>query len=155
MPSRFYENSKYKLWVLLSRTTDAILKAREKELRQIGTAPMQAAILFIVHALRKNAIPAEISRWFIREPHSISTLISRMEKRGLLSKTNDLKRKNLVRVSLTKKGLQLASLSMKSEVLTGIFSSLSEDQQQQLTSILNTLMDKAVQHYGIARPRLP
>ncbi len=155
MPSRFYENPKYKLWVLLSRTTEAILKAREKELRQIGSAPMQAAILFIVHALGENAIPAEISRWFIREPHSISAAISRMEKRGLLRKTHDLKRKNLVKVSLTKKGLQLASLSMKSEVLTGIFSSLAEEQQQQLTSILNTLMDKVTQHHGVERPRLP
>ena len=75
----------FKLWVLLHQTRDAVHKSAEKELRRFGLSPMEAALLFAVHAIGERATPAEISRWLFRESHSVSGLLDRMEKKGLVS----------------------------------------------------------------------
>lgn len=91
----------YKLWVLLRQAADAIYKARSKELSPLGLSPMASAILFIILAIGERATPAEISRWMFREAHSVSGLLDRMEEKGLVRRTKDLEKKNLVRISLT------------------------------------------------------
>jgi len=60
--------------------------------------------LFVVQSTRERATPSEISRWLLREPHSTSGLITRMEKDGLVTKVDDLERKNMLRVAMTEKG---------------------------------------------------
>lgn len=139
----------YILWVLLRQAKDAVFKATEKELRQYGISPEEAAVLSVVQALGNKAIPAEISRWLLREPHTVSGILSRMEKKGLLRKTKDLDRKNLVRVSLTDKGQQAYYQSAKLESFRQIISSLSEDKRQQLSSWLKTLRERALKELGV------
>ena len=89
----------FTLWVLLRQAKDAVFKATGKELSRYGISPEQAGVLSIVQSLDNKATPAEISRWLLREPHTVSGILSRMEKKGLLRKTTDLDRKNLVRVT--------------------------------------------------------
>lgn len=102
----------YNLWVLLHQARDVIYKAKEKELRQYGLSPIKAAVLFVIKAIGDKATPAEIARWVFREPNSITELINRMAGKGLVRKTRDPDKKNLVRVTLTEKG-QLRSLLEK------------------------------------------
>lgn len=144
----------YELWVLLHQTKDTIYKARDKELHRFGLSPMMAATLFIVQAISGPATPNEISRWLFREPHSVFGLLTRMEKQGLVTRTKDLEKKNMVRVTLTEKGRQALDLSTERQVIHQIFSSLSEEQRQQLTSCLRVLLDKALDQLGMDR-KLP
>jgi DNA-binding MarR family transcriptional regulator len=96
----------YALWVLLLQMRDAALKLREKELSQYGISPEQAGVLFIIHTIGNTATPVEISRWLLRKHHTVLGILGRMEKAGLVRKTKDPERKNLVRVTLTEKGRQ-------------------------------------------------
>jgi DNA-binding MarR family transcriptional regulator len=145
----------YNLWILLAQTRDAILKARQKELDQYGISTSQAAVLFVIQAIGDRATPAEISRWLFREPHSVSTLLSRMEKQGLVRKVKDLDRKNLVRVVITEKGREAYYQSTKRESIRGIMSSLSEEERQQLTSSLRKLRDEALKRAVSLKPPVP
>ena len=138
----------FNLWWLLVQTRDAILKARRKELRQYNVSGRNAATLFIIQSLGDNATPAEISRWLLREPHSISEILNRMEKQGLVRKIRDLARKNMVRVVLTEKGLEAYFQSTKLESVRKIMSSLFEEERQQLRSSLLTLRNKALKELG-------
>lgn len=145
----------YNLWGLLSRTRDMIFRAREDDLASVGLTPRQASALVAIAAIGDKATPAEISRRLFREPHSVSGLLKRMEKDGLVRQTNDLERKNLIRVSLTERGQQALTLSRSRQCLHRIFSPLSEDQRQQLESILEILMVKAVEELdGLGRREL-
>jgi len=94
-------NLDYHLWIFLHRTSHIVLRAREKELAQYGISTAKAAVLDIVRAIGHKATPALISRHLLREAHSVSGLLSRMEKEGLVNKVQDLDRKNLVRIALT------------------------------------------------------
>jgi len=145
----------YRLWVLLHQTTDAVLKARGKELGQSGISFIEAGVLVTLHTIGEKATPAEIARRLFREPHSVSGLLNRMEKRGLVRKTKDLDRKNLVRVSITEKGQQAYDKSIKGESICKIISSLSEDEQQQLRSYLEKLRNKAFKELSVERKPPP
>ena len=108
-----FTDQDYRLWVLLHQTRDAVHIARKKELGRFEISTIQAAALFIIQAIGEQATPAEISRWLFRKPHSVSGLLNRMEKEGLVKKTKDLDKKNLVRVTLTEKGRQAYNHSLK------------------------------------------
>ena len=139
----------YYLWILLAQARDAILNARRKELHQYNISASRGAVLFAIQAIGEEATPAEIARWLFREPHSISELLSRMERDGLVRRVKDLCRKNLVRIVLTEKGLEVYYKSTKRELVCEIMSSLSEEERQQLKSSLQTLRDKALKELRI------
>lgn len=149
-----YRDQDGDLWKLLAQTRDAIFKARRKELHRYGITATQGAALFAIQAVGDKATPAEISRWLFREPNSISELLGRMEKQGLVRKTKNLDRKNLVRVELTEKGYQAYHRAIRQESIHKIMSSLSAEQRQILTSCLRTLRDEALGELGI-EPQMP
>jgi len=133
----------YNLWVLLHQTTDALLRARQKELDQFDISVIEVGVLVVTQAIGEKATPSEISRRIFREPHTVSALLNRMEKKGLVKKTQDLDRKNLVRVSITEKGRQAYDNSTGRKSIRRIISSLSEEERQQLRSYLEKLQNKA------------
>lgn len=133
----------YDLYILLANTRDLIVRAREKELRQYNVTPEQAAILFAIHTIGDKATPAKIARMVMRKPHTISVNLSRMGKAGLIKKTNDLDKKNMVRVRLTEKGRQVYSQTTNRISIYNIMSSLSEKQRQELRSTLQELQQAA------------
>jgi rRNA processing protein Gar1 len=67
-------------WIWLSRTRDAVFAARRKELHRYDISARQASVMFVIQALGDKATPSEISRWLLREPHSVSEFLQRMEK---------------------------------------------------------------------------
>ncbi len=76
-----YSDEDHDLWLLLTHTRYAIYRAREKELQRYKVSPEQTSVLFIVQALGNRATPSEISRFILRQPHTVSALIERMAKR--------------------------------------------------------------------------
>ena len=137
------------LWMMLHQARDAIFKLREKELRKFDISTPKAEILFTIEAIGYRATPTEISRRLLREFHSISSILSRMEKQGLIKKINDLDRKNLVRVCLTDKGKHVYHEASKRETILKILSCLPETDRQQMASSLRKLRDEALKNLGI------
>ena len=134
----------YDLIGLLNQTTETIFRARQKELNQYNISTSQGAILFITKALGDKATISAISRWLLRKPHSVSEIVNRMEKRGLLKKTRAPNRKSIIQVSLTPKGLEIYQKSKKRESFRNILSSLSLDERQQMIIYLKKLKESAV-----------
>jgi len=118
--------------------------ARGRELVQYDISPRQAAALAAIQAIGSKATPAKVSRWLCREPHTVSSLLSRMEGEGLVRKTKDLDRKNLVRITLTEKGKKAYAQSLGRESIHEIMSALSKEDRQQLSSCLEKLRDKTL-----------
>jgi DNA-binding MarR family transcriptional regulator len=145
----------YKLWVLLNQATDAALRARQKELDRYGISVAQATVFFVIQAIGEKATPAEITRWLLRESHTVTELLNRMEKEGLVTKTKDLERKNMVRVSITEKGRQAYEQSTKRKSIHKVMSSLSQEERQQLRSYLERLRNKALGDLTAERTKPP
>jgi len=137
------------LWTLLGQARRAMLKVRRRELRQYNISTSKSTVLFVIQLIGDKATPAQISRWVFQESHSVSELLNRMEKEGLVRKVKDLDRKNQVRVVLTEKGRETYYQTVKLESIRKIISSLSGEECQQLRSCLQTLRDNALKELGI------
>ncbi len=125
------------------------MKNRRNELRKYNLSNGRSLILFAIQSLGDKATPAEISRKVLREPHGISETLIRMEKEGLIRKINDLRRKNQVRIVLTQKGIEAYNKSSIRESIHEIMSNLSDEEEQQLTSLLQKIKVIALQNLGV------
>ena len=143
MRNRLYEDANYRIWTSLAQVRALLYMARGRELIQYDISPREAAALVAIQAIGSKATPAKVSRWLYREPHTVSSLLSRMEGEGLVRKTKDLDKRNLVRITLTEKGKQVYTQSLRREVIHEIMSALSKEDRQQLSSCLEKLRDKA------------
>jgi len=148
----------YNLWLLLQQTSDATVRARQKELDEFGISVVEVGVLEIIHQNFGDlaTTPAAISRMIFREPHSVSALLNRMEKKGLLTKAKDLDRKNMVRVSITDKGRETYYKSTRNSIYR-IMSPLSAQEQRQLGACLEKLRNKAFKELTVEHkpPPLP
>jgi len=142
------EDRDYDLWLLLARTHYRVKQARTAELRHYGLSPEQAGIIYYVYSSGNNAMPIEISRWMMREPQTITSILDRMVKKGLIRKTHDSERKNVVRISLTEKGRLAYQRSIKRESFHRIMQELSEEKRQALRETLNQMRESALHLAG-------
>ena len=153
MENLSHTDENYNLWLLLIKVSRAMTKARERELRKAGITPEQSGILYIIDNIGKKATLVEISRLTLREPHSVSYLVDRMEKAGLAKRVKDLSRKNMVRVAMTEKG-QRAYKQAGRQTVHQTLSCLSEEERNQLRSYLGRLLDKATEVLAYSRLQL-
>ena len=137
-------DSDYELWTMMLHATDLIYDIREKELARYGITPRQAGILTVVDDFGGNVKLADIAQVSNREPNSISTLVQRMERNGLVTKQRDRQKKNVIRVSLTPRGEEILPLASNRRMLHRIFSSLTEDEIAQMKTSLNKLMARGL-----------
>ena len=132
------------LWMMLRRTGRLVAKARQRELGKYDISDDASAVLFTVSSLGRQAIPAAISRYLFLEQHSVSQLLTRMEKDGLIRRVRDLERRNYVRIELTAKGRDAFRKSSRQRSTKLIMSVLTDEEQQQLWLMLVRLRDRAI-----------
>lgn len=146
----------YRLWLLLNQTRSAVFKARHKKFGRY-LHPNQAAALVVIWAYEGQATPATLSRHLFLEPHSASELIIRMEQKGLVRKSRDKDRGNMVRISITDKGREICSEVVQTDFIRRIMSSLSAEQREQLRAYLLILLSETLKEIGMEgeMPLLP
>ena len=128
----------YKLWLLLSQTRSAIYKARHKKFGRY-LHPNQAAALVMIRRYDGEITPTVLANHLFLEPHSISELVDRMQKKGLVTKNKDKSKGHIVRISLTEKGRGLSGELVQMDFIRKLMSSLSPEQRAQLWDCLSTL----------------
>ncbi len=134
-----YLNADLNLWILLAQTRSLLFTAGEQEVSRYGISLMQGWTLFTIKAIGERATPAEIARWLGREPHTVSSLLSRMVEMGLVKKEKSLDKKNLVRVCLTPKGEKIYAEGIGMESIHVIMSTLTAQDKACLKGVLEKL----------------
>lgn len=139
----------YRLFHLLRQTTDAVDKLRENELKIYKITPEQAGALICISSLGDKATPAELSRWLFRERNSMTVLLNRMHKLGLINKKRDVKRKNSIKLSLTEKGHQAYQHAVKLKSFSSVIGVLSIKERKQLWALLQDIRLKVLADLGL------
>jgi DNA-binding MarR family transcriptional regulator len=156
MKGKIVTDDLWNLWTMLEQVHSGITLARDRELEKNGISTIKAAALFIINSIGNEATPAEISRWILRRPHSVSGLLDRMEKDGLIKKTKNLSKKNLVRVTITPKGRKAYGISLKRKTINQVLNALTAAEQKQLYAYLEKLRNKALKVASIpTKPPFP
>ena len=129
----------YRLSHLLRQTADCVYKAREAELKKYKLTPEQAGALVCIQSLGNKATPAELSRWLFRKRNSITVLLNRMQKLGLVNKKENKERKNSITISLTKKGYDAFKNSIEFQTFHRLTDILPKKKRKQLWLLLQTV----------------
>jgi DNA-binding MarR family transcriptional regulator len=149
------ENTVVRLLLLLSRAGDALNLCLDLVVRRYGISNEQARLLSCIKS-RGPMRPVDIATLLERAPNSMSMLVDRMVKAGLVRRTRDRKDRRAVFVSLTNKGNEAVEPAIPAiwEFMNRFLSAVSYDEQRaladtletlkcELTSYLNPEMDKA------------
>ena len=59
-----------------------LTRTREKELAPLNITPEQCQILYIIKVTEGKLYLSDIARMMLREPHSVSSIVMSMEKKG-------------------------------------------------------------------------
>jgi DNA-binding MarR family transcriptional regulator len=145
MRNRDLKDEDFRLWSMIVTVRRSLYRAWAQEIKKLGISPPEAAALYFIEALKSEATPAELTRWLYREPNTTSTLLIRMEKKGLISRNNDLERKNWIRVALTSKGRDIYNSVIKSKTFDRILSCLSKEERSQFEFLLHRLYKKSIE----------
>ena len=137
----------FRLWKFLDRTTHVILRSRELELASFGLTQEQAFVLDIISVNGGLTTIGVIADTTLRRHHTISALIDRMAKRGLVEKKRSRNNWRQYDISMTKSGQELFHKTTRKSIET-VFSTLSRENKQELSSLLRRLLSKGYQLTG-------
>jgi DNA-binding MarR family transcriptional regulator len=138
----------YRLWVIFHLTNDLLLRAEENASTPTGITNQQFLVLWIMEFLTEvNGVPitiTDLAPILHRSLNSVSLIVDRMEKTGLVKKVRDLPDRRAVRISPTKKAdrIFLDSVKTNRDFIKSSFSIYTEEEQKQLLSLIRKLKNK-------------
>jgi MarR family transcriptional regulator for hemolysin len=133
-----------RFWSTFNQAYWVMIRVAEKELRDLDLTMIQAAVLYWVKTSKAPPTPADLSRLLFRRPHTVSDLLNRMEKQGLVIRTRDSRRKNVSRIVLTDKGEQAFKRQKEVGAIARILSVLTPEESETVMVALEKLRQKAI-----------
>jgi DNA-binding MarR family transcriptional regulator len=128
---------------LLRRVSETVRIVRGNELKKFNVTPEQCTAVTCIHFYDNKATQNDIAKWSSRKPSTITALIRRMEKQGLITKAVDPVKKNTYRIGLTPKGYEIYKMTFTSQSIVDIFRVLPQSKRELLYSMLQAIMDQA------------
>ena len=145
MPIKFkFENLDKGVWVLLRQAYNLILKCEDRVFSEYNLTTEQHAVLMAIKHISGPVRITDIARWLDRSVNSISMIIDRMVKAGLVRRVRDRKDRRTVFVTITSKAEKAyvpASVAGW-DLIQEILSPLSDEDKLTLIRLLETLRDK-------------
>jgi len=134
------ENIVLRLWLLLRRVGDKLERSQDSVYGKYGLTLEQFGVLASIKS-RGPLRPSDLADLLERTPNSMSMLIDRMVKAGLVRRTRDRKDRRVVTVSFTEKGKTAVEPAIPAgwEFIHEVLSTLSDNEQRDLADMLERL----------------
>jgi len=135
------ENTLLRVWLLLHRVRDALALCEDSMLSQYGITTEQFGVLAAVTSRGGSLRPTDLASILERSPNSISMLVDRMVKAGLVKRTRDRIDRRVVNVALTDKGKKAVEPAVPAswEFIQKILSPVSDKDRHSLAALLETI----------------
>jgi DNA-binding MarR family transcriptional regulator len=151
MPVKFeFENLDKGSWVLLRQVHNLVSKCEDQVFGEHGLTTEQHGVLMAVKHINGPVRITDIARWLDRSVNSVSMIIDRMVKAGLVKRARDRKDRRTVFVTITSKAEKayVPATVAGWELVREILSSLSDEDKRTLIGLLEVLRDKAYDYLG-------
>ena len=133
-------------WSMLHRVRDVLMRCEDERFGQYGLTSEQYAVLATVKYENGSARLVDIARWLARSPNSVSMIVDRMVKAGLLRRVRGRRDRREVRIMLTSKAkdaLKPATVAGL-EFIKKLMSPLSDENLSTLVRLLETVRHEAL-----------
>jgi len=145
MPIKFkFENLDKGAWMLLRQIHTLVSKCEGRVFGEHELTTEQHAVLMVIKHIDSPVRPTDIARWLDRSVNSVSMIIDRMVKAGLVRRVRDRKDRRTVFVTITSKAEKAYVLASVAGwgLIQEILSPLSDEDKRTLIRLLETLRDK-------------
>ena len=145
MPIKFkFENVDKGAWILLRQSYNLIFRCEDRVFSEYDLTTEQHTVLMAIKNISGPVRITDIARWLDRSVNSVSMIIDRMVKAGLVKRTRDRKDRRTVFVTLTNKAEEAyyPATTAGWELVKEILSPLSNDDKRTLIRLLETIRDK-------------
>jgi len=137
-----------KLWFITHRTRDILRNCEDKVFGKYGLTAEQYGVLAVMEVLGGSVRVTDLARGLGRSANSVSMIVDRMVKAGLVRRGRDRGDRRTVRVSVSSKGeaafrpATVAGL----ELIREIMSPLSYEDKRTFLSLHEVVRQKALQY---------
>jgi len=134
-------NTVLRVWLLLHRVRDILALCEDSIFAEYGITTEQFSVLAAVKSRGGSLRPTDLASILERSVNSMSMLVDRMVKAGLVRRTRDRIDRRVVRVTLTSKGANAIERAIPEgwDFIQKILSPLSYKDKQALASMLETV----------------
>jgi|WetSurMetagenome_2_1015567.scaffolds.fasta_scaffold296006_1 DNA-binding MarR family transcriptional regulator len=130
------------LYGLLDSTRDLIFKAVDMELAQYQMSAPQVKVLDMLARSSDGLTLSQLSEGTVKELNSVSALVTRMAKKGLVKKTRKLG-DGKIYVVIAEAGKEVFENTVTERSIHLVFETLNNAEEKQLRSLLSKLHQKA------------
>jgi len=145
MPIKFeFKDPDKGAWILLRQAHNLVLRCEDRVFSEYGLTTEQHAVLMAIKHISGSVRITDIARWLDRSVNSVSMIIDRMVKAGLVKRTRDRKDRRTVFVTMTSKAEEayVPATTAGWGLIQEILSPLSVEDKRTLVRLLETLRDK-------------
>ena len=142
------ENLILSLWLMIHRTY-ALLKMCEDEVfGEYKLGSERYAVLVTIQYLPTPVRPTDVARWLQRSLNSVSMMIDRMVRSGLIKRARDTRDRRMVRLTITAKRQE----ALKPATMAGwqfiqqILSPLTHEDRRTLANLLRMIDSKTLEY---------
>jgi MarR family 2-MHQ and catechol resistance regulon transcriptional repressor len=134
------EKTVLRLWLLLRRVGDALNLCLDQVYSKYGVTTEQSGVLAAIKS-RGPLRVTDMASIVERSPNSVSMIVDRMVKAGLVRRTRDRKDRRVVFVDMTDKGREAVDPVVPAgwKFIHKIVSPLSHEEQRSLATMLETI----------------
>ncbi|MBM3155965.1 MAG: MarR family transcriptional regulator [Chloroflexi bacterium] len=134
-------------YVLLRLAWLAVNRLAENRLARVGVTAETLTILWGIRDYSGKLSPMDLARLSHRDKQTISSLLNRMEKAGLIAKAPRRKGQPSTKLEITTKGKHIcdAALPVFKSFIEDLFSSLSTEQKDQFQKLTRALRNTALE----------
>jgi DNA-binding MarR family transcriptional regulator len=146
------QNVILRLWFLMHRDVGLFRLCEDQAYGEKGLTMEQFTVLAAVKQIGPPAGIMEIAKWIGRSPNSISMIVDRMVKAGLVRRTRDKIDRRMVHVTPSSKAENLFALAIPVgwKFISKVMSPLSQEDRQTLARLLETIRYEAFEYLNPA-----
>ena len=142
------QNLVLKLWFLLHQVRDVIMSCEDQVFGKQKLTTERYLVLAITKLSDGHVRPADLARWLGRSPNSVSMLVDRMVKAGLIRRIRSRDDRRALRLIVTNKGenaLEPATVAGL-DFIRKVLSPLSYEEKHTFARLLETTKHQAFQY---------
>jgi DNA-binding MarR family transcriptional regulator len=147
VPVKFlFKSPKLSAWMMLHQTASSLAKCEEKQFGPLGLTTQQHAVLM---AIKYSATPpslTQIADWVDRHVNSITLIVDRMEKGGLVKRVRNKEDRRSFSLIMTPRGEKHLQTGVKtgSALIQEVLDCLSSEELQKLQDSLEKIRTRAI-----------
>ncbi|MGA2670202.1 MAG: MarR family transcriptional regulator [Dehalococcoidia bacterium] len=135
------QNLVLRLWFLMHRDYSLLRRCEDRTYAEQGLTMEQFSVLVAMKYIGNPVRPTDVAEWIGRSPNSVSMIIDRMVKAGLVRRIRDKSDRRVVRLVTTSKAESAVERSTQVgwEFIQKIMSPLSHEDRHTFARLFETL----------------